>query len=450
MSNKKCIYIRQFHTMRPYIPVIKIPNFDATRLPFWDIYIREGVESTIMVGGTMGGEYTAGLSGGQRKLLLFELICQRTTTMNDQSDLLIVLDEPFSGVTDDFIPYIVNRLNRMRQTHNIVLVTNDHVERLTNMADNIILVSAIDRTVVKVNDMDRVDRQRAIFALSMVGDDYHVKTTDQDLKFFLDVEVWSSQALEGIFVFSLFCFGFFALAFWRSNEDQAVLVLVAGAIVSYFCVNPYLLSLVEWRNAMDEEAEALMHSSKTLNRALKSTLTVLIILIISFSEFGIVNFVISGLSSFKFWAGMFTDSAATTFPLICLGVYTRMDFQSVQIVGSLSFLLMIFLSTTFSPGAGIPVVKELRYVFSRYYFWCIVPGVENDMEGCPNDEGWIIVYMFLSSLAGVFVFLLAQFIAMIRNKGKETEQTKLRESMMDQEFAGLQISLYGEKALHLM
>ena len=49
----------------------------------------------------MAGQFTAGLSGGQRKMLLFELIVQRTA---NQSDLLIVLDEPFAGVTDDCKP----------------------------------------------------------------------------------------------------------------------------------------------------------------------------------------------------------------------------------------------------------------------------------------------------------------------------------------------------------
>lgn len=73
-----------------------------------------------------------GLSGGQRKLLLFELIYQRTAS---QDNLLIVLDEPFAGVTDDFVPFIVERLNQMRIKHNILLVTNDHVETLKKMAD---------------------------------------------------------------------------------------------------------------------------------------------------------------------------------------------------------------------------------------------------------------------------------------------------------------------------
>ena len=153
--------------MRPYIPVSKIPNFDPTRLPYWDIYVKEGKDSTIKVGGTMAGEFTAGLSGGQRKLLLFELICQRTAA---QSELLIALDEPFAGVTDDFVPFIVERLNEMRKKHNIVLVTNDHVETLTSMADNTITVSAVDRSVVKVKEIEGVDRQRAIFALS-IGDE---------------------------------------------------------------------------------------------------------------------------------------------------------------------------------------------------------------------------------------------------------------------------------------
>ena len=429
--------------MRPYIPVSKIPNFDPTRLPYWDIYVKEGKDSTIKVGGTMAGEFTAGLSGGQRKLLLFELICQRTAA---QSELLIALDEPFAGVTDDFVPFIVERLNEMRKKHNIVLVTNDHVETLTSMADNTITVSAVDRSVVKVKEIEGVDRQRAIFALS-IGDEFVFTATDQDLKFFLDVEIFSNQALLGIFMFSLFCFGLFVMAFWDSNEDQAALVVVAGSIIAFFCVNPYLLSLVEWRNAMDEEAEALMHSSRSMNRALKSSVTILIVLLISFAEYGVVNAVVDGLSSIKFWVGMFMDSASMTFPLICLGIYTRMDFQSVEIFGTLPFLLMIFLSTTFSPGSGVPVVKELRYLFSRFYLWCILPDVQDDMEGCPDDESLLVVYMTLSSLVGLFVFLFAQAILAIRKKNKDNEKAKLKEQMMDEDFAESQISLYGEKAL---
>ena len=127
----------------------------------------------------------AGLSGGQRKLLLFELIFQRTAL---QDNLLIVLDEPFAGVTDDFVPFIVKRLNEMRQKHNILLVTNDHVDTLKRMADNTVIVSAIDRTKVTINEKGGVDRDIALLAMS-IGDEYQHSTNNQDLKFFLDVEL---------------------------------------------------------------------------------------------------------------------------------------------------------------------------------------------------------------------------------------------------------------------
>ena len=94
VKSHKCTYIRQYHSIRPYITVSKIPKFDPTKLPYWDIYVNENKASTIKVGGTMAGEFTAGLSGGQRKLLLFELIYQRTKS---QMNLLLILDEPFAG-----------------------------------------------------------------------------------------------------------------------------------------------------------------------------------------------------------------------------------------------------------------------------------------------------------------------------------------------------------------
>jgi ABC-type lipoprotein export system ATPase subunit len=117
-KSHKCTYIRQYHNLRPYIKVSSIPAFDPTQLPYWDIYINEKKDKSILVGGTIAGQFMAGLSGGQRKLLLFELIFQRTAL---QDNLLIVLDEPFAGVTDDFVPFIVKRLNEMRQKHNILL-----------------------------------------------------------------------------------------------------------------------------------------------------------------------------------------------------------------------------------------------------------------------------------------------------------------------------------------
>jgi len=76
-KSHKCIYICQYHNAHPYIFVSKIPKFDPTRLPYWDIYEKEGAALTIKIGGMMAGEFTAGLSGGQQKLLFFEIVTQQ-------------------------------------------------------------------------------------------------------------------------------------------------------------------------------------------------------------------------------------------------------------------------------------------------------------------------------------------------------------------------------------
>lgn len=362
-KSHKTTYIRQYHNLRPYITVSAIPNFDPSQLPYWDIYEREGTAATIKVGGTMAGETTAGLSGGQRKLMLFELIYQRTMS---QKKLLLVLDEPFAGVTDDFVPWIADRLNLMRQKHNILLVTNDHIQQLTSMADNVITVSAIDRSKVTINDREKVDREMAIMALS-VGKNYEYEANNADLKFFMDVEVWKSMSLFGIFAFTMFSFMLFLLTFWDSNDESAALVLVGAGIVAFFAINPYLLSLVDWRNFMQEESEALLHSSKTMNKFLKTLLAMTLVFLISLAEYGFINAVIGGLGGFDYWVAIFFDSASMTFPFICFGLYTSLPFQAVEMLGSMPFLFMIFFSTTFSPGSGVPGLKALRYLFSRFY-----------------------------------------------------------------------------------
>jgi ABC-type lipoprotein export system ATPase subunit len=441
-KSHKCIYIRQYHNMRPYITVSKIPKFDPTKLPYWSIYEAEGKVDTIKVGGTMAGEFTAGLSGGQRKLLLFELIFQR---VQSQSELLVVLDEPFAGVTDDFIPFIVERLEEMRKNHNILLVTNDHVETLTKMANNTITVSAIDRSHVRINDREKIDREKAIAALS-VGDNYIYESSGSDLKFFLDVEVWNNGGIMGVAIFTIFSFMMILLTFWDSDESSAALVLIGAGIIAFFCINPYLLALVEWRNAVREEAEALVHSSKGMNKLLKTCLTLALILIISLLEYGFVNAVINGLEDVKYWVAMLFDSASLTFPLIALGIFTNLPFQAAQILGSLPFLFMIFFSTTFSPGSGVPGLKVLRYLFSRFYFWCMIPGVQDQMEGCPA-ENVNMLYMILSALLGVFVFLIVQVVIKLRKRSNKKKSDVKKASMQDVEFQELQVEMYGEKAL---
>lgn len=443
-KSHKCTYIRQYHNVRPYVTVTKVPNFDPTQLPYWDIYVNEGTADKMKVGGTMAGEFTAGLSGGQRKLFLFELIYQRT---RKQNKLLIVLDEPFAGVTDDFVPFIVDRLNLMRQKHNLLLVTNDHVDTLTKMADNVITVSAVDRKHVKINDREKVDREKAIAALS-VGDDYVYESSNADLKFFVDVELINNGGIIGVAGFTIFSFVLFLLSFWDSGDESAALVLIAGGIIAYFAVNPYLLSLVDWRNFMTEEAEALLHSSKSMNKFLKTCLTMFLVVAISVLEFAFVNAVIGGLEDVKFWIAILFDSGSMTFPFLCFGLYTSLPHQAVEMLSSMPFLFMIFFSTTFSPGSGVAGLKELRYLFSRFYFWCMVPGVDDQMEGCPADESLNLLYLCLSGLLGVALFLMVMgVVAVVRNAKKAKKNEKLAALQDDDEFIALQVEMYGEKQL---
>jgi len=377
-------------------------------------------------------------------MLLFELIYQRTKA---QSRLLIVLDEPFAGVTDDFVPWISGRLDEMSKNHNILLVTNDHVETITDLADNTITVSAIDRTKVTINNDRKVDREKAIMALSL-GDEYQYKSTGADLKFFFDVEVSNNAGLMGVAGFTVFAFALFLVSFWNSTESSGPLVLVAGMIIGYFAIQPYLLSFVDWRTYMTEEAEALLHASKGMNKMMKTLLTMFLILVVSFVEYFCVIAVIDGYSTFDFWVAMFFDSASMTFPFICFGLYTSYSHQVVEMLASMPFLFMIFFSTTFSPGSGVQGLKELRYLFSRFYFWCMIPSIQDEMENCPESSALNLLYLVLSGLLGVVLFLAAMGINTLVNNSKQKKANSLKERLQDDdEFISLQLELYGAKNL---
>lgn len=443
-KSHKCTYIRQYHNIRPYVTVSKIPNFDPTKLPYWDIYVKEGKADSIKVGGTMAGEFTAGLSGGQRKLLLFELICQRTAS---QSDLLLVLDEPFAGVTDDFVPWIVGRLNEMRTNHNILLVTNDHVETLKGMADNTIVVSAIDRSKVQVNGLNSVDREKCILALS-VGEDFSYKgTSKNDLKFFYDVEIANNGGLIGIAAFTVVVFSLFLATFWNSKPNQAALIYVASSMVAYFALNPYLLTLTDWRNYMTEEAEALVHASKDANKMLKSMLVLTLFLVVSLIEWGCANGVVDGsFEGGKIFIGMVLDALSLISPFLFFGLYTKLPFEAVEIFSLLPFLFMIFFSTTFSPGSGVEGLKELRYLFVRFYLFCVIPGVQDEMEGCP-DSDLSVLYMVLSGFIFAVIFAVYKITQHLFKSMMKKKAFHKKNKLKDAEFRDLQVELYGENIL---
>lgn len=362
------------------------------------------------------------------------------------NDLLLVLDEPFAGVTDDFVPWIVNRLNEMRQRHNILLVTNDHVDTLKGMADNTITVSAIDRSTVKVNGMNSVNRDKAILALS-VGDDFAYKgSMMDDLKFFLEVEVFRSSGLFAVGAFTVFVFSLFLATFWNSQPSQAALIYVASSMVAFFSLNPYLLTLADWRNFTTEEAEALLHSSKKNLKTMKSVLTLSLFVVISVIEWGCVNGVVDGFEGWEFFVGMLMDALALISPFIFFGLYTKLPFEAVEMLSLMPFLFMIFFSTTFSPGAGVGGLKELRYLFTRFYFFCSIPAVQDSMEGCP-DSDMNTLYLVLSSFifAGMFgtYKMLQLTLKSITKKQHTTQKNKLK----DEEFRDLQVELYGESVL---
>lgn len=441
-KSHSCTYIRQYHNLRPYIAVSAIPNFDPTKLPYWDIYIKEKKDKSIIVGGTIAGQFMAGLSGGQRKLLLFELIFQRTDT---QDNLLIVLDEPFAGVTDDFIPFIVGRLNEMRKKHNVLLVTNDHVDTLKKMADNTVTVSAIDRSKVTINGRLGVDRDLALLAMS-IGDDYQISTNNKDLEFFCSVEFSKFGGIPNVAIFAVFAYGIFLLMFWDSRPGSEALVLVASGIISFFTANPYFLQLVDWRIFMVEEAEALLHSSKSMNKNLKTCLTLFLLFVVSTIQYGCLEAVIGTLSGADFFFAILFDNLSLLVMMLLLGLYTNLPDQAVQILGSMPFLFMIFFSTTFSPGAGVKGLKELRYLFSRFYLWCMLPNDVVQMEGCPESN--TLLYLVLASLFVPSLFALYKLISGLHKKNnREKSKSSKRESMKSLQFAELQFELFGEKAL---
>ena len=444
----KCCYVRQYHTVRPYIQVRKIPNFESSRLPYWDLYVKKTLEGgaknasynpAIKIGGTMAGKFTAGLSGGQRKMMLFELVRQRTENSND---LLIVLDEPFAGVTDDFVPYITSVLEEMRTKHNILLVTNDHVGTLTKLADSTITVSAIDRAKVLLNGVS-YEREVALHAVA-VGNEYQHHAGSQDLLFFANTELFTNPQVGSTIAFTIVAMLFFLLSYWDSKPGSEALLLVALNLICYFALKPYLVALADWRNTMKEEAEALMsRRSVQMNLALKSCIVLLLLTFISIFAFGCLQSCIGTLGGVEVWVMMLFDSASLTFPFICFGLYSSLPLQTVTILSSLSWLFVIFFSTTFSPGSGVEGVKALRYLFARFYFWCRVPGYKEMMEGCPADDT-LVWYTILTGCLPLILFVVFQFVRVtILNMRKQRKDNKARaEISMKPEYKDVQNELY--------
>jgi hypothetical protein len=79
---------------------------------------------------------------------------------------------------------------------------------------------------------------RVTLALAVVGDNYTHDTSNADLKFFLDTELYWNQAFAGIAAFTILSNAFLVVTFWISDTNNPASVVIAGGIVSYFCINP--------------------------------------------------------------------------------------------------------------------------------------------------------------------------------------------------------------------
>jgi hypothetical protein len=235
------------------------------------------------------------------------------------------------------------------------------------------------------------------------------------------------------------------VCFWNSDQDNAPLLVLGANEIAFFCLQPYLYSLVDWRDYMNEEAEALVHASKSMNTFLKTSLTLTMVLVISILEFAVVNADISGLESVSFWVGMLMDSVSLTFPFICLGLYTGLPFQTFAVLAGVPHMLMLFFSTTFSPGSGVEGVKELRYLFPRFYLWCMIPQVEDSMENCPSTDMANLLYCVLSALVAVVTFVIVMVILKTISARKEGKKSIKRAALrVRPSFRQLQLVFYGK------
>ena len=142
------------------------------------------------------------------------------------------------------------------------------------------------------------------------------------------------------------------------------------------------------------------------------------------------------------WVSMLFDSASLTLPFICFGLYSRLPLQIVQVLASLPFLFMIFFSTTFSPGAGLEGVKELRYLFARFYLWCRIPGVKENMDGCPAEDQ-LVGYTVLTGCLGLIIFLVFEVVRqqVVRRKVAKSSKSKFEEISAKAGFSEVQMEL---------
>jgi hypothetical protein len=93
----------------------------------------------------------------------------------------------------------------------------------------------------------------------------------------------------------------------------------------------------------------------------------------------------------------------------------------------------------------VPVIKELRYLFTRFYMFCMVPGVQDSMEGCPKSQAVNLALLCLMGLLTVLLFFGYVAIKGCLKSIKKANVLELRGTLQsDERFQALQQELLEE------
>jgi hypothetical protein len=217
-------------------------------------------------------------------------------------------------------------------------------------------------------------------------------------------------------------------------------------MIVLFCFKPFLITFVDWRNLVEEETQALLHSSKNVMKALKGAMAMIMILIGTLTQWAVLNVVSDSFTAFDLCLSMLLDTLSIVVPFIFFGLYTSLPLLEVDMVASIPFVLMVLFSTTFSPGSGTDALKWMRYLFPRFYFWCKLDGVGPLMEGCPASYNLNMGAMFL---AAIFFPCLCVVYSLVRIRAKKrkrsVDDSRRKVVLAGENFGDLWKALYGDK-----
>jgi energy-coupling factor transporter ATP-binding protein EcfA2 len=419
-----CIYIRQYHQLRPHLKINDVRNFDPSGLPYT-------ASDTTRVGGTYNGTHIPGLSGGQRKMFIFELIKQRTV---DEKDLLIVLDEPFAGVTDQFEGWIIEQLRILQSRHRILVVTNDHIDAIRNISDNVVTVSGKDRSQVLINGT-AVTRQTALTSLT-AGDSKPRNTSFElaEVMCFCKTELLESTFLIQTAVVSVFLRLLYVSAMWNPPTFSEPLLVIMGLIVEILALRPFVESLAAWRECVTEEADALVHSSVQLQKALMCVLVCVLRLCGTMMTYVQLQILSDGLSGRGIMFGIICESIYSDAVIIMVSLYSNVAQQKIAFIASIPAGFNLLLSTSTNPGGGTMVLKPLRYATVRFYLFCFIGDpATNRMEACPRDaDMWCLLVSFLPCFVVGVLQIISEYKA---HKRRQTVERNKRKSMRRGSFA---------------